>query len=552
MHFKKEIRAISTFSLVLIVFASLMIGGLIAYLWVMSGYYNMPENSSSLSVENVVFPRDDFAYFNVTVLNPSNSVSDLNITGFHVIVEGQNETFSFGTVVPELPFLLRIGTKQNFKCLKNWSGFAGQTVTVEPLFDANASVRSLRYVTPMVKLVVSGFDTSEDVEHFNLTVQNHQASAINLTVTEIRVFDVPVNSTPSMPTVLGVGQQQVFRCAYNWANMPGQNLTITVFTDVGFEQIYETSPIQSAFLSVDNVYFNTADAAYFNITVKSLPPSATLATLSDVNVTLADKTTLALRTVPPLSGSLVTVVPNGTQSLRCLWDWSAHRDERIVVQVFTKQGFTVQNITVTTPTAVIWSVNNVQFDLGDVEHFSVNVTNAPASLGEINITEVDFNQNTTSVNPVVVAPANSSVVVCGFNWTSFVGENVTVTVHAFYGQNETTTSQTIALPYLKVTNASFSSFPTGNPYVSFTVSDSQYSPFNASITQISVTANNVTSLIDGTLAVPMVGSNGYLLSIGTEVTFVCPWDWSPYSGQNVTFTVQTAEGQTFSATFQAG
>ena len=170
---------------------------------------------------------------------------------------------------------------------------------------------------------------------------------------------------------------------------------------MGYEQVYETGTIQSAVLGIDNVYFDNADASYFNITVISPPPptSTAVATLSGVNVTLADNTTLALQTIPTLNGSLITVPPNGTQSLRCLWNWSAHRSEQIVVQAFTKQGFTVVSNTTTTPAAVIWSVGNVQFDLADLEHFSVNVTNAPVSLGEINITEVDFNQNTNHCNP---------------------------------------------------------------------------------------------------------------------------------------------------------
>lgn len=551
MYLKKETRAVSTFLFILMIFASLLIGGLISYMWVMSSYYNVPENPP-LSVESVVFSQNDFTHFNVTLLNPSNSVSDLNITGFQVIVESLNETFGAGTAEPTLPFLLRIGTKQNFTCLENWSVFAGETVRVEPLVDGGVSVRSLSYATPIVKLVVSGFSTAEDVDHFNLTVLNSQVSVINLTVTKITVFDVQVNCTPSLPTILPVGQQQVFRFDYDWAGLEGQNLTITVSTDVGFEQVYETSAIQSAFLSIDNVFFDDADTGYFNITVSSLPSFTALATLSGVNLTLADNTTVTLRTVPILTGSLVSVAPNGTLNIRCIWDWSAHRNEQIILQAFTTQGFAVQNITVTTPAAVIWNINNAEFDLADLEHFSLNVTNAPVSLLEINITEVEFNGNTTSMNPVVVVPANSGIVVCGFNWTGFVGANVNVTVQAVYGGNETTISQTLTLPYLKIANASFSNFPTGNPYVSINVTNSQYSLRNANITQISVTANNTTSFVDGTLAVPRIGSSGYLLSIGAEVPLVFPWDWSPYSGQNVTFTMQTAEGTTVSATFQVG
>jgi hypothetical protein len=531
----------------------LIIGGLIAYTWVLSSYYNMPANSSSLTVENVVFPSDNFTYFNVTVLNPSNSVSDLNITGFQVNVESLDQTFSVGTTEPAVPFLLRIGAKQNFTCLENWSPFAGQNVIVEPLFTAKASLQSPIYATPMVDLVLSAsINTAEDAEHFNLTVQNSPESVINLNVTEIMVFGEQVSSTPSVPISLPVGQQQVFNCAYDLADIGGQNLTVTILTDVGYEQSYVTNAIQSAYLSISSVNFDYTDASYFNITVSSQPSSTVPATLSAVNVTLVDNTTLALKTFPPLNSLLFSVAPNGNLTVMCFWNWSGYRNEQVIVQAFTTQGFTVQNMTVTTPPAVIWSVNNVQFDLADLDHFIVNVTNAPVSQQEINVTGVDFNQNTTSLNPVVVAPANSSIVVCSFNWTSFVGSSVNVTVHATYGQNETTTSQTLALPYFKVTNASFSNFPPGNPYVNITLFDSQYSPINANITQISVTANNVTSLIDETLVVPSISSSGYLLPIGNEVTFVCPWNWSVYLGQNVTFTVQATQGPPASATFQVG
>jgi len=545
-------RGVSTFLFVLVILASLIIGGFITYTWVLSSFYNVPVNSS-LTVENVVFPESNFTYFNVTVLNPSYSISNLNITGFQVSVESQNETFPVGTTEPAVPFLLKIGTTQNFTCLENWSGFAGQTVTVEPLFNASASVQSPPYVTPMVSLIVSGFSTIEDAEHFNLTLQNSPESVINLTITEIMVFGEQVDSFPSVPSFfLPVGQEQVFRCAYDWADVGGQNLTIRILTDVGYVQSYVTGAIQSAYLNISSVNFDYTDASYFNITVDSLPSSATQATLSGVNVTLADNTTLALKTFPPLNSSLISVPPNGTQTVKCFWNWSGYRNEPIVVQAFTTQGFSLQNITVTTPAAVVWNVSSVQFDLADLEHFTINVTNTLVSQQEVNITGVNFNQNATTLNPVVVAPANSSVVVCGFNWTSFVGSSVNVTTYAMYGGNESTISQTLVLPYFKVASASFSEFPTGNPYVNVTVFDSQYAPINANITQISVTANNVTSLIDGTLAVPSIGSSGYLLPIGDETTFVCPWNWSLYAGQNVTFTVQPAQGPPVSATFTAG
>jgi len=553
LHLKRETRAVSTFLFILIILASLIIGGLITYIWAIAPYYNVPANPSLLSVESVAFPLDNFNFFYVTVLNPSYSVSDLNITGFQVNIPSQNETFSVGTAEPAVPFVLSKGTEQNFTCDQNWSVFAGQSVTVEPV-AANSSVYSQPIIVPLVKLVVSGFNPDDNVNSFNLTVQNSPESVINLTISDITIFGVLVaNTTPSLPLLLPVGQEQVFNCTYNWARDGGENLTITVTTDVGYEQVFETSPIATATPSISNVYFDNTDTSYFNITITNPSTSEAQATLSGVNVTLlADNTTLALRTSPPVAGLIVFVAPNATQNLKCFWNWSLYRDEQILIQAFTLQGFPVQNKTVTTPSASIWSVNNIQFDLDDLEHFTVNVTNAPASLGDINITRVDFDQYNTSMSPVVIAPANSSLVVCSFNWTSFVGLNANVTVYGVYvpTQNETTITETQSLPYVKVTDAQFSSFPTGNPYVNVTVFESQFSPLTANITQISVTVNNVTSVLDGTLSVPTICSNGYVLSKGEQMTFVCPWNWS--TGQNVTFTVQLAQGPAVSATFTAG
>jgi hypothetical protein len=200
-----------------------------------------------------------------------------------------------------------------------------------------------------------------------------------------------------------------------------------------------------------------------------------------------------------------------------------------------------------------WSVNNIQFDLEDLSHFRLNITNAANSPREINVTRVDLNQNATSIDPVIIAPAKSSIVVCGFNWTNFVGANVTVTVYeSVYGKNETYFSQNLTLPYIKITNASFSSFPSGNPYLNLTVFDSPYSPTGINITQISFTVNNVTKQFDGTIAVPSFASTGYSLPVGSKVTFVLPWNWIAYSGQNVTFTVTLAKGTSVSAIFKVG
>ena len=80
----KNVKAVSTLWLILSILISLIVGGLISYVWVMASYYNMPENTTLLIVTHVFFSAANARCFNVTVLNPSNSVSDVNLSLIHI------------------------------------------------------------------------------------------------------------------------------------------------------------------------------------------------------------------------------------------------------------------------------------------------------------------------------------------------------------------------------------------------------------------------------------------------------------------------------------
>jgi len=549
---KKESKAISTFLAIILIVAFTIIGAFISYMWVMAGYYNMPENATLLVVEDVVFPESNFAYFNVTVLNPSNSVLDVNITKFSLTIEAKNETYSVETAEPELPFLIRKATRQSFKCLKNWSNFAGETVRIGPVAE-NASTKSYPYTTTNAKLLIYNFDASEKIEYFNITVQNSPESAINLTISEIMISDYSVNATPPLNQTLPPGQQATFRCDFNWGTMIGQNTTITVKTAEGYQQTYQEVNIPGARLYIsDAIRFDDADTTYFNITVTSFQISTANATLDIVNLTLPDNSTIKLDTIPPLNNAPVPLPPNQSLTLKCLWDWNTHRNETITVNVYTKEGFDVPSRIAVTPHVVVWNVDDVKFDLDDVEHFSVNIANRPVSLYGINVTKVELNQNLTAIDSTLVASGEQKTLVCSFNWSSLVGENATITVHGVYGSNETLTLYSLPLPFFRIVNTTFSNFEPGNPYVNVTIYHSQFSKFNANITQVFVKTSNETFAIDGTITNPRISPAGYWLSSGMQVTMVCPWDWSPYLGKDVTVVAQTAEGLQVSMTLKVG
>ena len=172
MRLRKSNIAITNLFMVLLILASLIIGALISYMWVMAAFWNMPQNVTTMVVEDAVFPSGDFTYFNVTVINPSNSISDLNLTAFKVVDEAKNQTYDVPTTNPAVPFNMTIGTRQTFRCNMNWGDFAGESVRIEPV-AGNTSILSGEYVPPQAKLVISGFNASENIQYFNLTVQNY-------------------------------------------------------------------------------------------------------------------------------------------------------------------------------------------------------------------------------------------------------------------------------------------------------------------------------------------------------------------------------------------
>lgn len=552
MRIISDVRAVSTFILIILILCSAVLGALISYMLVMSSYYNMPENTTLLIVEDVAFPILDFTYFNVTILNPSNSASDVNITAIRLSVEGTDEIHDVTTTEPEpLPFLITIGTRLTFKCKENWSNFAGETVRIEPVAE-NASTKSYLYTTPKVKLILKpNFEDFESVEYFNLTIENSAESIINLTISKIEVPGNSINVTPSLPYILSPSQTEMFRCDWNWESLRGQNVTITVKTAEGYETTYTTSKLLGVALYIPEVRFDYTDVTYFNLTISSSEDSTTTATIDRINLTLQDGTPVNINeTFPPIGIPSIfnSVPPNQSRTFKCFWNWSEHRNETIAINAYTLEGFTIPSKTTNIPPTVVWNVTDVKFDLDDVKYFSVNVTNTPCSLHEINVTKILFDGNLTITDPpfAVLSSGEQITFNCTFDWKKFIGENITITVLT---QDGLSVSKLITIPRVglklldkpAISELIFS-------YINITISNSNNSLQNVTITKIIFETGNATYEIDGALTYPKLAPDGYVLEIGEKVTVVCLWNLE-YIGVSLKVTVYTAEGFQVSRTW---
>lgn len=540
----KEMKAISIIIWILLILCFTIVGGLISYIWVMSNYYNMPQDTTLLVVENVDFSPENFTYFNMTVLNPSNSVTDVNVTAIILRVESRNETYSVEKTEPAIPFVINRGTRQSFKCLENWSNFTGELVRVEPIAAQPATI-SYPVVAPGGKLnLTSIFDPTESVEYFNLTIENSAAIySMNFTISEISVFSLNLTrTTPSLPYLLEPNQRQTFQCPLNW-DRAKYNVTISVKTTEGYEAAYETEALRTASLYVSDITFNYQHTATFNVTITNSEDATASALISKINLTLQDGTPVQInQTSLPLYPFFTSYLStNESRTFICYWDWNEHRDENITVSVYTEQSFSVLNMTTKTPPRIAWNMTGTKFDLDDLEHFSVNVTNLPVSLENFTVTMIQIDNQTTTLDPPSALLANGTEVTftCGFNWTTLRGQDVNISIFTNVGSN---ISSIVHVPSVGL---KFLDKPVFGDllgmYTNITIVNSNNSRQDVVIKTITFQTNKTLYSIDGTLTSPVLTPSGYLLKIGQNVTINCRWDWRQYSG-TLKVTVYTAEG----------
>jgi hypothetical protein len=545
---RKDVKAISTLFAILLILLSAIIGALIAYMWTMAPFYLEPQNSLDLIVTGANFPVNDASHFNVSVLNPSHSISAANITAIYITAPGGFNGSGITDSTPELPFNLPIGTSQTFNCSLQWGTLAGTIIAVHVLTASNTEA-ALSVQTQQESLDVNtNFDASQSAANFNVTVTS-APSAINLTLSNVLLNYnlVDENLSIKLPAVIPANQTLTFTCFANWQDLVER--VVTVETLEGYTAQIQKN-ISSVDLQVTQVNFNETNTNETDITLFNSPDSA--ASVIVTNITLA----YGNNTVYVISGNLsnpplpMVINLNQTVVFACAWNWTdiSYRDMGVTVTANTEEGFVSQTQTVTTPLAVAAKINNVVFHLNNTGLFLMNMTNMPYSLNTINVTEVDLNQNRTVTNATLIAPGAQSTLTCVLNWSSLIGQNVTVTAYVMYNSTESSLTYNLMLPYLEITNASFIYLSPGSPYLNVTVYNSEFSQINVTVTQMNTETENGTMPISW----QSTGDAGQQISTGSAVGMLFPWKWEPYVGQNVTITIQTADGYQTSATFVVG
>jgi hypothetical protein len=258
-------------------------------------------------------------------------------------------------------------------------------------------------------------------------------------------------------------------------------------------------------------------------------------------------------TVPTLAlPAQSQIEKNNSKSFVCFWNWANYRNQTLTVAVFSKEGFSIANKVVKTPPALLWNISDVSFDLDDLNHFNVNVTNKPSSLYNVTITTMLLNQTNINFTSQSIPVDAERQLLCTFNWTDLRGKTFNLTLTAQDGSKR---SKIVTIPRvgLKILGDSFiygdltkidnTTIPIPILYFNVTVANSGNSMINVTINRITIQAGNSTYEIDTTLTNPTLDPTGHLLKIGENTTIMCTWNYLKYLHTgSVKVTIHTAEG----------
>ncbi|MDI6691651.1 MAG: hypothetical protein QME50_07330, partial [Candidatus Bathyarchaeota archaeon] len=172
--------------------------------------------------------------FSVSVQNMPCSIQEANITRFTVFCN--NSFTEINETTPVLPDILAVGEPpKTFNCIFNWTAFEGLKINVT-VYTSEGFNATYTYTLPKVQLNVD-FDSSKSTSYFSITIQNNAYTTIK--VTEIYVNDrwrINANLTyPVLPALVDDGESILIVCPFDWQSLSGNEVTITVKTENGFD-----------------------------------------------------------------------------------------------------------------------------------------------------------------------------------------------------------------------------------------------------------------------------------------------------------------------------
>jgi PKD repeat protein len=333
-------------------------GAILSYLWT-EGYYvdkgfNIPEDTTVITILDVAFPLGNSTYFNVTVLNPSFSIGATNITNIGVATSADNfktiHLIPGSSAEPTLPHLLLRGESRTLRCHFDWGSFAGETIRVFA-FLADGSGATYPYETGKVKLEILNVElnTSISIKRFNVTVGNSAESLIPLNVTEL-MFDMIAIPTENITTKIGLppfpqtlqpGHNETFFCHLDLLQLDGFDsiYNITARTAEGYSAQFAMVIPPAVQLNISSVIFAQPETSSFQLTILNLLTSPHSATISHASIESENETFSNIELTPSSGDSNLN--PGENRTFTANWNWGNFIGAELQITGYTTQGFLI-------------------------------------------------------------------------------------------------------------------------------------------------------------------------------------------------------------------
>ena len=298
-------------------------------------------------IRKLTFDENNTDYFNVTVSNLPESSNYANVTKIAVMLE--NET----TIENDYPSV-GIAPNSTFTFMFSWSWkeYRGKNVFVTVYFsqDFETGTFVAETLDPVIVNVLNEEEVFDlkDVNHFNITLQNHPSSLESINITQIVVKTLNgateiINGTDSDPQLpygpIQPGQAVSFYCTItNWAAHAGKNLTLTVYavtssTQYTFDFVFT---LPGAELNVTSVLHTTVSSTrYLNVTVENSGYSLKNLAISNVTISIQNQNVTLEQT---FSEDQIVIRPGETAVLQIAFNWEPYVGQNITVTVSAEEG----------------------------------------------------------------------------------------------------------------------------------------------------------------------------------------------------------------------
>jgi len=383
-----------------------------------------------------------FDKFNITTRNDVDS--EINLTINAIEVGGVDLTEN--DILPQLPLTIARGETVRFACNGSWFDVVKPTITV---FTDEGYIFSQELELPRVTAEIQSVIFDEDhTDHFNVTVFNFAESANYVNVT--RIVCTLENGTTvewDYPSV-GVARNSTgtFTFDWVWEGYRGKEINATVYflQDFKTPTFTVTTPpppplITLTVLNAEEV-FDLKDKDHFSVTLQNDLSSIAAINITEIVVKETGEVINGTKANPKLPSDRIE--PSQATTFYCnVTDWTEYAGKNLTLIVhavnvnesLAKYTF---EFTFTLPMAELNVTSVVHTAISQTKYLNITIRSFDYSVWNLTISKVIImlpNQTEPleqqyPENQIIVKPGDVVVLLCVFDWTDQLNDNITVTV----------------------------------------------------------------------------------------------------------------------------